>query len=256
MTTDVHEVVRKQFGAAAADYANTAVHISGPDLDALLEAGAFEGSERVLDLGCGAGHTTLAVARRAGHVTGIDVTAEMLAEARAQAASHGARNVEFLDGDACDVPFENASFDVVTCRFAAHHFPDMERSVREAARVLRPRGTYLLVDSLAPEDPGLDTFVNMVEYLRDASHVRNLRASEWRRLFEAAGLEAQVVYRAGLALDGADWVKRMRTPASRVAMIRELFDSATPKQRAAFEIRDDPWGFSLPVGLISGVKRP
>jgi SAM-dependent methyltransferase len=255
MPTDVHDVVRKQFGAAAADYANTAVHISGPDLDALLEAGAFDGTESVLDLGCGAGHTTLAVARSARHVTGIDVTEEMLTEAKEQAARLRVANVEFLDGDACEVPFDDASFDAVTCRFAAHHFPDMERSVREAARVLRPGGKYLLVDSLAPEDPGLDTFVNMVEYLRDASHVRNLRASEWRRLFEAAGLEAQVVYRAGLALDGADWVKRMRTPPSRVAMIRELFETATSRQRAAFEIQDEPWGFSLPVGLITGVKR-
>jgi hypothetical protein len=51
-----------------------------------------------------------------------------------------------------------------------------------------------------------------------------------------------------------DWVKRMRTPPTRVAMIRELFATATPKQRAALEIQDEPWGFSLPVGMIVGVK--
>jgi SAM-dependent methyltransferase len=245
---------RKLFGAAASDYANAAVHISGPDLDALLEAGAFTGTERVLDLGCGAGHTTIAVALHAAQVIGIDVTEEMLAEGRKQLARRGITNVEFEEGDACGVRFPDRSFDVVTCRFAAHHFPDAMAPVREAARVLKPGGRYVLVDSLAPEDPGLDTFENMVEFLRDASHIRNYRASEWCRIFREAGLEPEVRYRAGLVLAGADWVKRMRTPPSRVAMIRELFATATERQRAALEIRDEPWGFSLPVGMIVGTK--
>jgi SAM-dependent methyltransferase len=245
---------RKLFGAAAGDYANAAVHISGPDLDALLEAGAFTGAERVLDLGCGAGHTTIAVAMRAAHATGIDVTEEMLAEGRKQLARRGITNVTFEQGDACAVRFPDGSFDVVTCRFAAHHFPDAAASVQEAARVLKPGGRYVLVDSLAPEDPGLDTFENMIEFLRDASHVRNFRASEWCRMFRDAGLEPDVRYRAGLVLDGADWVKRMRTPPSRVAIIRELFETATDRQRTALEIRDEPWGFSLPVGTIVGTK--
>jgi SAM-dependent methyltransferase len=254
MAADLHMMSRKLFGAAASDYANATVHVSGPDLDALLEAGAFQGTERVLDLGCGAGHTTIAVALRAAHVTGIDVTEEMLAEGRKQLERRGIGNVEFEQGDACALGFGEASFDAVTCRFAAHHFPDAMASVREAARVLKPGGKYLLVDSLAPEDPGLDTFENMVEFLRDASHVRNFRASEWCRMFREAGLSAEVQYRAGLALDGMDWVKRMRTPPTRVAMIRELFATATAKQRAALEIRDEPWGFSLPVGMIVGTK--
>jgi SAM-dependent methyltransferase len=254
MATDLHMMSRKLFGAAATDYANAAVHISGPDLDALLEAAELKGTERVLDLGCGAGHTTIAVAMRAAHVTGIDVTEEMLAEGRKQLQRRGITNVEFEQGDACALRFGDASFDLVTCRFAAHHFPDAVVSVREAARVLKPGGKYVLVDSLAPEDPGLDTFENTIEFLRDASHVRNLRASEWCRLFSEAGLRPEVRYRAGLALDGADWVKRMRTPPSRVEIIRELFATSTDRQRAAFEIREDPWGFSLPVGLIVGTK--
>jgi hypothetical protein len=73
-------------------------------------------------------------------------------------------------------------------------------------------------------------------------------------MFRDAGLEPDVRYRAGLVLDGADWVKRMRTPPSRVAIIRELFETATDRQRTALEIRDEPWGFSLPVGTIVGTK--
>ncbi len=253
-TSDPHATVRKMFGAAAADYANTAVHISGPDLDALLEAGDFTGSERVIDLGCGVGHTAIAVAGRVAHVTGIDVTAEMLNEGQAQLARRKIANVTLMEGDACAVPFPDGSFDAATCRFAAHHYPDQVASVREAVRVLKPGGRYLLVDSVAPEDPALDTFENMIEWLRDASHVRNYRASEWCRMFEQAGLKAEVRYRAGLPLDGADWVKRMRTPATRVAMIRELFETATPRQKAAFELQDEPWGFSLPVAMVVGVK--
>ena len=256
MTTksDPHATVRKMFGAAAADYAHTAVHISGPDLDALLEAGEFGVTDQVIDLGCGVGHTAMAIAPHVAQVTGIDVTEEMLAEGRAQLQRRKLTNVTLQEGDACAVAFPDASFDVATCRFAAHHYPDQVAATREAARILKPGGKYLLVDSVAPEDPALDTFENMIEWLRDESHVRNYRASEWCRMFEQAGLKAAVRYRAGLPLDGADWVKRMRTPATRVAMIRELFETASTKQKAAFEIVDKPWGFSLPVAMIVGVK--
>jgi SAM-dependent methyltransferase len=249
-----NDAVRRQFGAAATAYATSSVHASGPDLTALVEAAALTGAERVLDLGCGAGHTALALAPRAASVTAVDLTAEMLAVAAGLARQRNLANVTFELADVAALPFPAASFDVVVSRYAAHHFAAPERALAEAARVLRPGGAFLLVDTVAPEDPALDTFFNAVELLRDDSHVRNWRGSEWLRMFQGAGFEATIRERFAVGLDGGAWVARMQTPPSRVAMLRELFATASAARRAGFEIRDTPWGLSIPVALIAAVS--
>lgn len=243
--------VREQFGAAASAYVVSKVHAGGADMDALLDAANLAGHERVLDLGTGAGHTALALARGAREVVGVDVTPEMVAVAREQARALGVTNATFEEADATKLPYADASFDVVVSRHSAHHFADPMTALHEARRVLRPGGTFLLVDAVAPEDAALDTFLQTVELLRDYSHVRDWRATEWLRMFAAAGFRAEMTARTTITLDGDDWVKRMRTPPTRVAMIRELLAAANSAQRAMLEIRDgEPWGFTLEIGVF------
>lgn len=248
------ESVRRQFGSVAANYATSAVHVSGPDLAALVEAAALTGSEHVLDLGSGAGHTALALAPAARAVVGIDVTPEMVAVATDLARDRGLDNVTFRLGDVTGLPFEPEAFDLVTSRYSAHHFANPQAALAEAARVLRPGARLLLADTVAPEEPALDTYLNAVEMLRDASHVRDWRASEWVRLCEGAGLGARVIARTVVALDGAAWVQRMNTPPAKVAMLQQLLGEATPAQRAAFDIQQQPWGLSMPVALVEATK--
>jgi SAM-dependent methyltransferase len=246
---------QRNFGAAAADYATNSYHANGPDLRALVEAARLTGGERVLDAGTGAGHTALAVAPRAASVVGIDVTAEMLEAARDLARRRAITNVSFQEADASCLPFPDASFDLVTNRQSAHHYADLEAAVRETRRVLRPGGTFVLVDSVCPGDAALDTFLNTVELLRDSSHVRDRRLEEWLILLSGAGFDAEVLDRYPIPLDGADWVRRMRTPPSKVAVIRELFRDAPKAARRVFDIRDEPWGFSIPGALIRAIAR-
>src|SRR5262249_3436403 len=130
--------IQQRFGAAAARYAESDYHGAGPDLAAMLEAARLRGDERVLDVGCGAGHTALRFAPRVTEVVAVDLTEAMLEQARSLAAARGIANVRCERGDAQALAYPDASFDVVTCRVCAHHFARPERAVREAARVLRP----------------------------------------------------------------------------------------------------------------------
>ncbi len=247
--------IKSQFSASAPSYAVSTVHALGPDLPLVVEAAQLKPSDRVVDLGCGAGHTAFALAPHCASVAAVDLTAEMLAVAAGLAKERGLSNVTFHEADVSRLPFADGSFEVAACRYCAHHFDDPGQALSEAARVLITGGRFVLVDTVAPETPALDTFVQVFEFLRDISHVRDMRASEWIRLLGVHGFSAEVRHRAPIVLDGADWVKRMQTPASKVAMIRELFAEASPAQKAAFDLRtEEPWGLSLPMALIVGVK--
>ncbi|HMO96988.1 MAG TPA: methyltransferase domain-containing protein [Tepidiformaceae bacterium] len=246
--------VQKQFGPVAEAYATFSYHANGPDLAMICEAANFTGTEFVVDMGSGAGHTALACARHAGRVVGIDVTPEMVLMAAHLAEQRGLSNVEFRVGDVEALPFEDGTVDVVTSRVSAHHYADVPKVLEEAHRVLRPGGTLLVVDTVSPEDPASDTFLNCIEYLRDPSHARNYKGSEWLRMLAAAGFEPAMLERFPLALDGADWAKRQQCPPEKVAVLRQLFREATSATRAAFDVRDEPWGFSIPIALMRGVK--
>jgi len=248
---------RRQFGAVAAAYATSAVHASGADLAQLVEATECTAGERVLDLGCGAGHTALAMALRADQVVAVDVAPEMLDVARGLAKQRGVGNIRFRRADATALPFEPASFDVVTSRYSAHHYSDPAQALREVVRVLRPGGRFLLADTVAPEAPLLDTFFNAVELLRDRSHLRNYRVSEWERLFHSAGLTPQVLNRSQLELEGSSWVERSQTPGLMVDAIKVLFNEAPPMLREAFAIRTGAgWGWTIPIALLRGTAAP
>jgi arsenite methyltransferase len=113
------------------------------------EHGRLAPGERVLDLGCGAGTDSLVAAQMIGpegHVTGIDMTPEMLAKARAAAAEMGATNVEFVECEAEHLPFPDESFDVVVSNGVIDLIPDKDAVFAELHRVLRPGGRMQVAD--------------------------------------------------------------------------------------------------------------
>ena len=183
---------RAQFGKTAAAYVTSTTHASGADLERLIAVAAPLPGERALDVGCGVGHTLRRIAPLVLFAVGADATFEMMQAGRDSVVTDA--NVAFVQSDATALPFADASFDLATCRLAAHHFTDVAAAFRDVRRVLRPGGRFVLVDNYAPDDAALDTFINEVEKLRDASHVRNHTIAGWRESLE---ISAGRVRRAG-----------------------------------------------------------
>lgn len=252
--SDIKQAVHDQFSKTAEEYRVSAVHASGEDLNRIAELVATDSAPYVLDAGCGAGHTAIKVAPHSGQVVAFDLSAQMLAQVESLAAERGLTNVQTRQGDVENLPFEDATFDIVTSRLSAHHWPNPGRALSEIARVLKPGGRFILSDIVASEQPTFDTFLQALEVLRDPSHVRDHSESQWKTLYTAAGFTVQVVYTWGLPLNFNDWVKRMATPELNVAMLKRMYDTASEDVRGAFDIQPD-YTFTIQGALFEGRLR-
>jgi ubiquinone/menaquinone biosynthesis C-methylase UbiE len=255
---DAKRAVQTQFGRVAQSYSTSTVFSQGVDLEAIAREAGSAGPERALDVGTAAGHVAFALAPSARLVVGLDLTHEMLLEARDDGAARGIDNLRFCQGDVEYLPFGDGSFDLVACRFSGHHFPRPDQFAREAARVLSRGGRLILGDIVAPADDAQDRWINQIEVLRDPSHVRDHSLAEWRRLLEGAGLATEVLLEWRLDLNFEDWTRRQRTPAERVERIRALFHRAPEGHRAAFGLRmpaGSDWFFELHCALVRAVKQ-
>jgi arsenite methyltransferase len=223
--TDIRETVREKYAAAARAAADGSAGSSccGPgSLTDADEAGVFGGAlygggeaesasdaalgaslgcgvptavadlhegETVLDLGSGAGADVLISARRVGpggRAIGLDMTDEMLALGRANAAAAGVDNVEFVKGYIEDIPLGDASVDVVISNCVIILAGDKAKVIAEAARVLRPGGRFAVSDVIADEDMDEATRDDVAAYTGCIAGA--LTEAEFRAALAAAGL--------------------------------------------------------------------
>ncbi|HEX4153664.1 MAG TPA: methyltransferase domain-containing protein [Steroidobacteraceae bacterium] len=227
----------KQFGASATSYLASPVHAGGADLDRLQELTGKLQASRVLDLGCGAGHASFAMARGGAQwITAFDPSAKMLEVVAREAAGRGHAAIDTIEGSADSLPFEDRTFDLVGTRFSAHHWGSVPRALSECARVLKPAGRMIVIDVVAPEDPVLDTPLQVLEFLRDPSHVRNYRVSEWIGMLLAVGFEQPSIERWKLPLDFASWVARIGTSAARIAALKTVISDLGAEARRYLQV--------------------
>lgn len=203
-----HAAIRTEFAAQAETWGKD--EISSDLLWAVDLLGSRSHFE-VLDVAAGSGLLARALASRVRKVTAVDITDEMREAGRAAAARQGIRNVFFEAGAAEDLPFPDASFDLVATRFSIHHFASPAASLREMARVCRFEGRVGVIDLVSPEEEAAAVRYNHFERLRDPTHVEALSRARLRAQIEEAGLRVveDAVREVPIRLDA--WLDRTRT---------------------------------------------
>ncbi len=187
------EKAREIFGERAAFYATSKCHTDPEVLGRVVELAQPRANWRALDIGTGTGHTAFALASQVARVIATDITPEMLAQGERLQEQNGLSNVSFREADVHSLPFGDATFDLVACRRAAHHFSDIDKAVAEMVRVLKPGGRIVIDDRSVAEDDFVDATMNELDLYHDRSHVRQYRPSEWRAMLETAGITVDAV---------------------------------------------------------------
>ncbi len=255
----IHNAVRHQFSQHADYYAQSTAHAKGDTLEVILDFAEPIGSERVLDIATGTGFTAFVLAPKVAHVVATDLTAEMVAKATELANEQRIHNVDFALADAEILPFASATYDIVTCRLAPHHFQDVPAFLSEVHRVLRKDGRFCLVDSVPPESGKLIAWQNRVETLRDDSHVYGYPPSQWDAMITEAGFVIEkTTHVRNAQMSFAWWVRPGKNPPELVNEIRRAFAQLSPdeaREHYTVQLEGDDFYFSWPMYAVKA-RRP
>ncbi|HEY3085378.1 MAG TPA: methyltransferase domain-containing protein [Candidatus Dormibacteraeota bacterium] len=222
--------VRDSFRNVAANYSRSTFHASSVRLQEVVDLARPKAGDLALDVATGTGNTAFALAPHVRRVVGLDLTREMLNEARRVAAERSITNVDWVIGDAAHLPFQDDTFDVYVVRAAPHHFADIDAFLAEAHRVLKPDRDAAFVDC-APPLPARDV-LHEVEMRRDPSHVRSLTADEWVAKLERAGFDVESAHARELDWNYEEWMGNMAVAPELAEELAGIIESSEGEARA------------------------
>ncbi len=252
----IKEKARRQFGKQADAYAKGSIFVDIVHLSEVVKRSGVAKNHRVLDIATGAGFLALEFAKKADSVIGCDLTRNMLLKAREKEKTSGLNNTGFLLSDVESLPFPDESFDIVSCKFAFHHFPNPKKALFEMRRVCRDR--LVLVDGVSSEDADKSLFHNRLEKMRDPSHVRIYRLSEIEEMFNEAGAYIKEISHREIPQDFEEWMTRAGTGEKRTKIIEQLMVQSLDGDRTGLHVRLDEGklGFTYDtIILIAQVRR-
>jgi ubiquinone/menaquinone biosynthesis C-methylase UbiE len=171
-----------QFTRQAVPFSQQQAHSKGSFLNLLLEMSGVGPEDNVLDVACGPGLVACALAARAQHVTGIDLTPAMIARAQEIQQENQLTNLTWRIGNVLPLPFEDETFSLVVTRYTFHHFLDPQAVFAEMLRVCTKGGRVLVADIAIP--PEKQAAFDRMEKLRDPSHTSHLTPAEFMQMAE------------------------------------------------------------------------
>jgi SAM-dependent methyltransferase len=233
-----------RFGHLAQVYVQSERHAQGPELARMLELAQPQADWLALDVATGGGHTARTFAPHVRQVIAADIALPMLQAARVMIALP---SVSYVASDAENLSFGGGLFDLVTCRIAPHHFPDVFRFVQECARVLRPGGLLLVQDLTVPDDERAARYIDSFNRLRDPSHHRCYAPYEWRGLFLDAGLDVEHIETLEHTILLLDWAAQQNCSPAVIERLHILLRQAP--QAVAAHLR--PFAAGTPDALYT-----
>jgi ubiquinone/menaquinone biosynthesis C-methylase UbiE len=242
-------LVQEQFGKTHAHYLTSKPHAQGKSLERLVALTAPQKDWRVLDVATGGGHVAYTFAPHVARVWATDITQEMLDMVKAEAAKRGLPNVRVTYAKAEALPFEDESFDLVTCRIAPHHFDSIPQFLAEVHRVLKAGGQFALVDNVVPAG-SVGDYINAFERLRDPSHLRAWTMEEWRAALQVANLAMTHEEQIYKTMEFKSWAARYDDVMK--ALLRGMLTQVTPAVKAVLDPQEteNDFTFRLCEGLF------
>ncbi|KON88263.1 methylase [Sporosarcina globispora] len=231
---EIKKKVQNTFGKNAEKYVTSKIHGDAAELNQLVQTLKPLKDWVVLDIATGGGHVAKSLAPCVSTVFAADLTREMLANTARHLESY--KNIWYVVADAEALPFLDDTFDAVTCRIAPHHFPNPEKFIAEAGRVLKPGGRFLMIDNVSPDEEELADFMNTVEKLRDDSHYRCLSTGEWRMLFSASGLNETNSRSRKKTFEFPSWVRRTADSDEQIKSVEDYLLKAGQAAADYFQI--------------------
>jgi ubiquinone/menaquinone biosynthesis C-methylase UbiE len=241
-------LVQEQFGKTAANYLTSTPHALGKSLERLVALTSPQKDWHGLDIATGGGHVAYAFAPHVARVWATDITQEMLDLVKEEAQKRGLPNIRTAYAKAEALPFEDGSFDIVTCRIAPHHFDSIQEFLAEAHRVLRPDGLFAVVDNVVPQG-SVGDYINAFERFRDPSHLRAWTMDEWRAALKKYGFAIVHEEQLGKKMEFKSWANRHDDTMQ--ALLRSMLDQVTPEVRATLEPQGS--GAELTFRLCEGL---
>lgn len=245
----------EQFTRQAVPFAEMPMH-NGEDTNRIvIETAGIGPSDVVLDVACGPGLITAAVAKVARHVTGIDLTPAMIDEARKTQRAAGLTNMDWRVGDVSALPFADASFSAVITRYSFHHFLEPQMVLANMVRVCRPGGIVTVVDVFMTTDEQREAYDRM-ERLRDPSHTQALLLEELTAMFHGARIIEMktAFYKLDVALESL--LTATRTKPEDAETVRRIFEDDLDADRLGVGAnrQDDGIHFAFPIVVVAGRK--
>jgi len=235
---------KERFGRRSGAYSKSSILSDKDHLNLIVDLAAPGKSDKVLDVATGNGFLAFEFAKRVSEseVTGCDITPDMLLVAESIQRERGIDNLNFRVTDAESLEFEDGSFDIVSCRFAFHHFTNPEKAVSEMARVCKTGGKIVLVDGLSSEDTAKSEYRNRIEQLRDPSHVRLYSQPELAGLLKAAGLKVIRMRNWDADFYFDEWIK-IADPGEAIAKeVRRIMVDSVEDDKTGLSVRFDDDG--------------
>ncbi len=238
MAKGIKDRVIEQFTRNAKGYVGSNSFSGGKDLEAAAELLKPTADDLLLDVGTGGGQTALFFSPMVRSVVASDLTMPMLKKAQEYIGDEtDADNIVFRVADAEDLPFPSGSFTIVTCRIAPHHFPDVPKALSEFYRVLRRKTSRIaIIDTLLPDDPEIADFYQMMEEMRDPTHIRAYTTQQWTQMVEEAGFEVQKTAVFPKSHDFQAWARRAGMDNDGISRLNDLLVNAPDKIQDYFKI--------------------